>query len=378
VPASSACYGAVSRSPEVGLAASAAANLDIPLWIWAATIAGLAVVIGIELTFAVRHRDRQVRLHEAAIWVIAVIMLAVAFGVAIGWLGHPEAAGQYFAGWITEWSLSLDNLFIFVLLIERSGVPRNLHNQVLLLGIVMTLLLRGILIVLGASALNRFSWILYVFGAVVAYTAARLAFSRGKAVTASDGPILRVVRRFVPTSPCSDGSALVTRVDGRLMATPVLVLIISIAVTDLAFALDSVPAIFALTREPYLIFAANIFALIGLRHLYFLIGGLMRRLVHLHAGLCAILGFIGVKLIAEALHGSGVHYLGPVPVPHISTGASMAIIGSVLAIVTVTSMLARRDGQAEPRSAHPDLGRGEGSVRTHSMTERGREEQSRA
>jgi tellurite resistance protein TerC len=368
----------MSPGPEFGLAASAAANLDIPLWIWAATIAGLAVVIGIELTFAVRHRSREVSLRESAIWVIAVIILAVAFGAAIGWLGHPEAAGQYFAGWITEWSLSLDNLFIFVLLIARSGVPRYLHNQVLLLGIVMTLLLRGILIVLGASALNRFSWILYVFGAVVTYTAARLAFSRGKAVTANGGPILRAVRRIVPTSPCCDGAALITRLDGRLMATPVLVLIISIAVTDLAFALDSVPAIFALTREPYLIFAANIFALIGLRHLYFLIGGLMGRLVYLHAGLSAILGFIGVKLIAEALHGSGLHQLGPVPVPQIGTGVSMAIIGGVLATVTVTSVLARRGGQARSRSALPVLDRSERSARTRSVTERGREGQSSA
>jgi tellurite resistance protein TerC len=368
----------VSRSPEVGLAASTAASLNVPLWIWAATIAGLAVVIGIELTLAVRHRSREVGLRESAIWVIVVIILAVAFGVAIGWLGHPEAAGQYFAGWMTEWSLSLDNLFIFVLLIERSGVPRYLHNQVLLLGIVMTLLLRGVLIVLGASALNRFSWILYVFGAVVLYTAARLAFNRGNATTVGDGPILRVVRHIVPTTPHSDGAALVTRVDGRLMATPVLVLIIAIAVTDLAFALDSVPAIFALTREPYLIFSANIFALIGLRHLYFLIGGLMGRLVHLHAGLCAILGFIGVKLIAEALHGSGVHHLGPVPVPHISTGVSMAVIASVLAIVTVTSLLSRRDGQARTRSAQSVLGRSEGPTRMPAVAERGREEQSRA
>jgi TerC family integral membrane protein len=353
----------MSSGPEFGLAASAAATLDIPLWIWAATIAGLILVIGVELVVAVRHRNREVRLHEAAIWVIAVITLAVLFGVALGWLGHPEAAGQYFAGWITEWSLSLDNLFIFVLLIERSAVPRYLHHQVLILGIVMALLLRGTLIVLGASALNRFSWILYLFGAVVIYTAARLAFSRGKAMTAGDGPILRAVKHIVPTSQYSDGARLITRVDGRLMATPVLILIIAIAATDLAFALDSVPAIFALTREPYLIFAANMFALIGLRHLYFLIGGLMGRLVHLHAGLSAILGFIGVKLITEALHGSGVHQLGPVHVPQISTGVSMAIIGGVLAIVTATSLVAGRDGRA---------GRAQG------ITERGREEQSRA
>jgi TerC family integral membrane protein len=368
----------MSPRPEVALAASAAAGLNVPLWIWAATIAGLVLVIGIELTLAVRHRSREVRLHEAAIWVGAVVILAVAFGVAIGWLGHPEAAGQYFAGWMTEWSLSLDNLFIFVLLIERSGAPRYLHNQVLLLGIVMALLLRGILIVLGASALNRFSWILYVFGAVVTYTAVRLALSHGKAMTPGDGPILRAVRRIVPTSPDSDGAALLTRVDGRLMATPVLILIISIAATDLAFALDSVPAIFALTREPYLIFAANIFALMGLRHLYFLIGGLMGRLQHLHAGLCAILGFIGLKLIAEALHGSGVHQLGPVPVPQIGTGVSMAIIGGVLAIVTATSVLAKRNGRAGRTSAGSAVGRVEGPKRAYAVRERGREEQSGA
>jgi tellurite resistance protein TerC len=243
-----------------------------------------------------------------------------------------------------------------VLLIERSAVPRNLHNQVLLVGIALTLLLRGILIVLGSSALNTFSWIQYLFGAVVIVTAARLAVSHGSAMPAREGPIVRAVRRVVPTSPRGDGARLITRVDGRRMATPVFVLIMSIAAADVAFAFDSVPAIFALTREPYLIFAANIFSLLGLRHLYFLIGGLMRRLRHLQAGLSAILGFIGVKLAAESLHGSGVHELGPVPVPHISTGASMAVIGVVLAIVTVTSVLARRDGRAAGSTAQPAAG----------------------
>src|SRR5258708_39007668 len=200
------------RSPEFGVAASAAARLDIPLWIWAATIAGLVLVIGIELAFAVRHRSREVRVHEAAIWVVAVIALAVLLGMALGWLGHPEAAGQYFAGWITEWSLSLDNLFIFVLLIERSAVPRNLHNQVLLLGIVMTLVLRGVLIVLGASALNRFGWIFYVCGAVVNYPAARLAFSRGKAMTGSDAHVLRTATKFDHTAPDRARSGLLKHV----------------------------------------------------------------------------------------------------------------------------------------------------------------------
>jgi len=353
----------MSRSPELGQAAAGAGRLDVPLWIWAVTIAVLIVVIGIELVLAIRHRSRDVRVHEAGIWVVAVIMLAVAFGLALRWLGQPAASGQYFAGWMTEWSLSLDNLFLFVLLIERSAVPRNLQNQVLLLGIAITLLLRGIMIVLGSSALNTFSWIQYVFGAVVIVTAARLAFSHGNAMSGREGPILRAVKRVVPTSPRGDGARLITRVHGRRMATPVFMLIVSIAAADLAFALDSVPAIFALTREPYLIFAANIFALLGLRHLYFLIGGLMGRLRHLQAGLSAILSVIGVKLFAEALHGSGVHELGSVPVPHISTGASMAVIGAVLAIVTATSVLARRDGRAAGSKAEPAAGGREGSAR---------------
>src|SRR5215831_3260402 len=194
VRASSACCGAMSRSPELGQAAAGAGRLDVPLWIWAVTIAVLIVVIGIELVLAIRHRSRDVRVHEAGIWVVAVIMLAVAFGLALRWLGQPAASGQYFAGWMTEWSLSLDNLFLFVLLIERSAVPRNLQNQVLLLGIAITLLLRGIMIVLGSSALNTFSWIQYVFGAVVIVTAARLAFSHGNAMSGREGPILRAVK----------------------------------------------------------------------------------------------------------------------------------------------------------------------------------------
>jgi tellurite resistance protein TerC len=328
-------------------------TLAVPLWIWAVTIGALVLILGIELAVGIRRGAHEVGMREAALWTTAVVALAVAFGLSVGWLGHPAGASQFFAGWLTEYSLSLDNLFIFVLLIGRSGVPRALHSRILLLGVAAALALRGIFIAVGVSAISRFSWILYLFGALLIYTAARLAFSKHPAGgnpssdKPADGLLLRTVKRLVPVSDHSDGGRLVTRAGGRRMATPVLLVIIAIAATDLAFALDSIPAIFGLTRDPYLIFTANMFALLGLRQLYFLIGGLLSRLVYLSAGLAVILGFIGVKLVTEALIESGVHAVGPVPVPNISTGLSLAIIGGVLAVVTVTSVLASRRRPAE-------------------------------
>jgi tellurite resistance protein TerC len=334
------------------------ATLAVPFWVWAATIGGLVLAVAAELVLAARRGAHEVSMREAALWTAAVVALAVVFGLSIAWLGHPAAAGQFFAGWLTEYSLSLDNLFIFVLLIGSAAVPRELHSRILLLGVVMALMLRGIFIAVGATAINRFSWVLYVFGALLIGTALRLAFSRTghSGGTPRDSLALRAVRRVLPVSRDSDGARLVTRVGGRRMATPVLLLIVAIAATDLAFALDSIPAIFGLTRDPYLVFTANMFALLGLRHLYFLIGGLLSRLAHLTAGLAIILGFIGVKLVAEALRESGVHEIGPVPVPHIGTGVSLAVIGGVLAVVTVTSLLSGRHhelkaadaGQVEP------------------------------
>jgi tellurite resistance protein TerC len=202
--------------------------------------------------------------------------------------------------------------------------------------------LRGSFIPLGAAALNRFGWILYPFGAFLLYPAAEVAFGRRPdGAAARDIALLRAVRRVMPVAPAGDGARLTTRISGRRYATPLLVLIVAIAITDVAFAFDSIPAIFGLTRDPYLVFTANVTAnVLGLRHLYFLIGGLLGRVRHLSAGLSAILGFIGAKLITEALLESGVHQIGPVPVPHIGTGLSLAVIAAVIATVTVTSLLA--------------------------------------
>ena len=329
----------------------------MPLWVWAATFAVLAAVVATDLTLSAR-RPRRPGLREAALWTLGVIALAAAFGGVLAATADPPAAGQFFAGWLTEYSLSLDNLFIFVLLIGRSAVPSEYHGRVLLLGIIFALALRGVFIALGSVVLNRFEPVLYLFGAFLLYTAIRILLHRRPASgTAGISLPQRAVRRVIPVAPEVDGGRLTTRIRGRRYATPVLMLVVAIATTDLAFALDSIPAIFGLTRDPYLVLSANVFALLGLRHLYFLIGGLLTRLAHLSAGLSVILGFIGVKIISEALQASGVGWIGPLPVPQIGTGLSVAVIAGVLATITVTSQLSTRHSRpaAPPGRVPPDM-----------------------
>ena len=323
-------------------------GLDVPLWVWAATVGVIVLILGGELAVGARRGPREVRLKAAATYVGVVLGLAVLFGLSLIWLGHPAAGSQFFASWLTEYSLSFDNLFIFVLLIGSSAVPRELHSRVLLMGVAMALVLRGIFIAAGAAAISRFGWVLYFFGALLVYAAVRLVVGgRPDDRTPGDGTVLRAVKRVMPVSGDSGAGRLIVRAGGRLAVTPFLLLIVAVAGTDLMFALDSIPATFGLTRDPYLIFAANAFALLGLRQLYFVIGGLLNRLVYLSAGLAVILAFIGVKLFSEALAGSGVAAIGPVPVPHISTGLSLTVIGSVLVIVTIASLRSgKRGGRA--------------------------------
>src|SRR6185312_7350920 len=234
--------------------------LHVPLWAWAATIAALAVLLGADLFVSARRRGPE-RLGEAALWTAGTIALAVAFGVLIATVGSGAAAGQFFAGWLTEYSLSLDNLLVFILLIGSSGVDRRYHSRVLLLGILL--------------ALQQFAWVEYFFGGFLVFAASRMAFRRPDPDGTGSGGGLRIVRRVVPVAPEGDGARLTTRVRGRRYATPLLILVIAIGVTDVLFAVDSIPAIFGLTRDPFLVFSANLFALLGLRHLYFLIGGLL-------------------------------------------------------------------------------------------------------
>jgi tellurite resistance protein TerC len=350
--------------------------LHVPLWAWAATVAALAVLLGADLFVSARRRGPE-RLGEAALWTAGTIALAVAFGALVATVGNRAAAGQFFAGWLTEYSLSLDNLLVFILLISGSGVARRYHSRVLLLGILLALVLRGVLIVAGGAALQQFAWVEYLFGGFLIYAAARMAFRRPDPAGTGGGGGLRFARRIVPVAPEGDGARLTTRVRGRRYATPLLILVIAIGVTDVLFAVDSIPAIFGLTSDPFLVFSANLFALLGLRHLYFLIGGLLNRLVYLSAGLAAILAFIGIKLIGEALRAYGIDHLGPVPVPEIGAGVSLAVIAAVLLVTTVSSLASgrrapsqdaagERAGQAQPgRPGHDgqDHGRWSGRAR---------------
>lgn len=315
--------------------------LHVPPWAWAATAAALAVVLGADLFVSARRRGPE-RLGEAALWTAATVVLAVSFGALIALTGSGAAAGQFFAGWLTEYSLSLDNLLVFLLLISSSGVARQYHSRVLMFGILLALLFRGVLIAVGGVALHRFAWVEYLFGAFLIYVAVRMASRRGDPAGARDGGGLRAARLIMPVASQGDGARLTTRVDGRRHATPLLVLIIAIGVTDILFAVDSIPAIFGLTHDPFLVFTANLFALLGLRHLYFLVGGLLERLVYLSAGLAVVLGFIGLKLIGQALRAYGIDHLGPVPIPSVSAGASLAVIAGVLLVTTVSSLTVGR------------------------------------
>src|SRR5258708_29813117 len=302
--------------------------IQVPLWGWAATVAGLILLVVADLVLGSRQQ-REPGLREACLGSVAVVAVAGRLGAGVAWAGRGAAASQFFAGWLTQYSLSVDNLFIFVILIGRSAVPRELHSRVLLLAIILALLLRGIFIAVVAAALSRFGWVLYIFGSFLLYTAARMPFGRhpeGQATRAS--AFLRAARRMIPVAPDSDGARLTTRISGRRYATPLLVLIIAIAITDLAFAFDSIPAIFGLTRDPYLVFTANAFALLGLRYLYFLIGGLPGRVPHLSAGLSPILPFIRMKLITQALLESGAHPVRPGPLPPIGAGLALATIAA--------------------------------------------------
>jgi tellurite resistance protein TerC len=333
------------------------ASLQVPVWGWAALIAALVVLLGADL-WASARRERPVSMAEAAGWTLATVLLAVCFGGMLAITSGSTPAGQFFAGWLTEYSLSMDNLLVFVILITRSQVPSRLHGRVLLAGIGLAVVLRGIAIGLGAAALHRFGWLEYLFGLFLLYTAVQIARHPNEAPQPTGTSAGHVPGEFprsgrsaaneagVPGDVAEDApGGAAGRIAARLTrrgTAGVLTLVVALGVADLIFAVDSIPAVFGLTRDPFLVFSANVFALLGLRHLYFLVAALLARLVYLQTGLCVVLAFIGVKLLGEALHGSGVTSLGPVPIPQISPWLSLAIIVLVLGTTALASVLATR------------------------------------
>ena len=348
------------------------ATLQVPVWGWAALIAALVVLLGADV-LASSRRDGPVSMREAAGWTLATVLLAVCFGALLAITSGSTPAGQFFAGWLTEYSLSMDNLLVFVILISRSQVPSRLHGRVVLAGIGVAVVLRGTVIGLGAAALNRFGWLEYLFGLFLLYTAAQIARHPNVAPPLTGTGAGHVPGEFprsgrppagtavVPPAKVADAPAgAAGRIAARLTrrgTAGVLALVIALGVADLIFAVDSIPAVFGLTRDPFLVFSANVFALLGLRHLYFLVAGLLARLVYLQAGLCVVLAFIGLKLLGEALHGSGVTSIGPVPVPQVGAWLSLAIIALVLGVTALASVVTtRRQARQRERSGRAVCG----------------------
>ncbi|MFF9699712.1 TerC family protein [Streptomyces griseofuscus] len=312
--------------------------MEVSMTLWVLTVVGLVALIGID--FLIGRKPHEVSIREAGAWTVVWIVLAGLFGLGLFLFGGGQPAGEFFAGYITEKSLSVDNLFIFVLIMTKFAVPALYQQRVLLIGVLIALVLRAVFIAAGAAIVTNFSWVFYLFGAFLIWTAWKLvqearADDEGEEEF-EENRLLKAAERRFGVADRYHGTKLWIRQNGKRIMTPMLVVMLAIGTTDVLFALDSIPAIFGLTQDPYIVFTANAFALMGLRQLYFLLGGLLKKLVHLSYGLSVILGFIGVKLVLHALHESGV------PVPEISIPVSLGVICAVLVVTTVTSLMASR------------------------------------
>ncbi|MEV6565239.1 TerC family protein [Streptomyces kronopolitis] len=316
--------------------------MDVSPTLWALTILGLCVLIAADF-FIGGRKPHEVSLKEAGIWTGVWIALAALFGLGLLLFSGTAPAGEFFAGFITEKSLSVDNLFVFVLIMAKFAVPAIYQQRVLMVGVLIALVLRAGFISAGAAIIANFSWVFYLFGAFLIWTAWKLikeARAEQEDEEFEENRFLKMVEKRFPSTDTYHGTKLFIVENGRRLMTPMLIVMLAIGTTDVLFALDSIPAIFGLTQDPYIVFTANAFALMGLRQLYFLIGGLLKKLVHLSYGLSIILGFIGVKLVLHALHESGV------AVPEISIPVSLGVICAVLIVTTITSLRASKK-QAE-------------------------------
>ncbi len=326
---------------------------------WTITL-GVTVAILLFDVVVIGRRPHEPTKRETAIYLTIYIGLAVAFGVWV-WFFHGSQFGvEFFAGWLTEYSLSVDNLFIFLIIMASFNVPKKYQQQALLVGIILALIFRGIFIALGAVAIQQFSWIFYVFGAFLVYTAFKLVRDTDHDDDA-DNFVVKFARNHLSLTDKWDGGLkLWVKDNGKRLMTPMFLVIVALGTTDLLFALDSIPAIYGLTREPYLVFTANVFALMGLRQLYFLLGDLLKRLVYLSQGLALILAFIGVKLVLHALHENELPFINGgqhVPVPEIPTLLSLGVIIVTLVITTVASLYKTRvvDKRAESNAVVPEM-----------------------
>jgi tellurite resistance protein TerC len=329
---------------------------EIPVWFQVSALIVLTLILIADLLIILK-RPHIPSMREATLWVVFYVSLALIFAGVLYWVtGSTQAMGEFVAGWLTEYSLSIDNLFVFVLIMAQFAVPRRYQQEVLMVGIIIALILRAIFIMLGAALIESFSWIFYVFGAFLVFTAWRQAFPKAHENDAqAEAGIVRFTRRFVDISDHYDGAKLRTVVAGKKIFTPMILVFIAIGFTDLIFAIDSIPAIFGITQSPFIVFTANLFALMGLRQLYFLLGGLLDKLKYLHYGIAFILGFIGVKLFLHALHVNELPFINngePVEwAPEISTWASLVVIIVSMAVATVASLIS---ASKEKKALTPD------------------------
>ncbi|MUN64501.1 TerC/Alx family metal homeostasis membrane protein [Kocuria sediminis] len=324
-------------------------HTQLPAWFEIGSFVVLGCILLFDLIM-VAKRPHEPSMKEAGIWVGVYVALALVFGGLMFAFAGAEQGTQFVAGWITEYSLSIDNLFVFIVIMTRFAVPRKYQQEVLMVGIIIALVLRGIFILLGATIIANFSWVFYIFGVFLLWTAYHQAKDDGEDES-EENALIRKLRTVVPMTDQYDGNKLRTTVNGKKLFTPMLVVFVTIGVTDLMFAFDSIPAIFGLTQSPFIVFTANIFALMGLRQLYFLLGGLMERLIYLKHGLSLILAFIGVKLILHAMHENEVPFINGGEhiawAPEIPTFVSLGVIVAIIAVATVASMLSPKG-----RSAH--------------------------
>lgn len=326
--------------------------MSVAAWVWGLTVVGVVGLMVFDFYAHVRT-PHEPTFRESAFWSVFYIALALVFGVGLLLVWGPSHGGEYFAGYVTEKSLSVDNLFVFLIIMTRFAVPRIYQQKVLLVGVAIALLLRGLFIWAGAAAIEQFSWVFYLFGAFLIYTAVKLAREDHDSEAPSEfheNRLLRLVRRVLPSTAEYRSDRLTVVEGGKRLVTPMLIVMIAIGSTDVLFALDSIPAIYGLTKEPYIVFTTNAFALLGLRQLYFLLGGLLRRLVYLSEGLAFILAFIGVKLVLEALHTNELPFINGGEhvawAPEIPIWLSLTIILGTLTVATVASLVSTRRAAA--------------------------------
>jgi tellurite resistance protein TerC len=331
--------------------------MNVHLYAWIITVGLMVLILAFDI-FIIGRRPHEPSTREAVTSISVYVGLAIIFGLAIWAISGPQYAAEFFAGWLTEYSLSVDNLFIFLIIMSSLKVPRQLQQFALLVGIVLALVFRGIFIAVGAAAISAFSWVFFLFGAILLVTAVKLVIDyrrHNDEEEAPDNAVLRLVRRRFPATEDYRGTKLTVVENGKRFITPMLIVIIALGSTDLLFALDSIPAIYGLTQEAYLVFTANVFALMGLRQLYFLLGGLLRKLVYLSLGLSFILAFIGVKLVFHAMHEYHLDERLGIPFSlEIPIWLSLTVIIGTLTITTVASLIkAKHMEDTAPVAATP-------------------------